>query len=141
MQITQHTDFALRVLLYTACNPNQLVTINTISTIYGISKSHLMKVVPVLVKGQFLTSIRGNRGGLKLAKPPEEINIGEVFRHTESLQLVECMRKDNQCHITPACRLANVFYGAQMSFLHYLDSFTLADLINEPLYDLLAEKA
>lgn len=139
MQITQHTDYALRVLLYAACNEGKLVNISDIAEVYQISKSHLMKVVPVLVKGGFIESIRGNRGGLRLAKPPEKIIIGQVVRQTESFVLVECFGENNQCHITPACRLANVFAGAQQAFLHYLDSFTLADMLSNDLAKYLSE--
>ncbi len=139
MQITQHTDYALRVLLYAACNEDKLVNIRNIAEVYQISKSHLMKVVPVLVKGGFIDSVRGNRGGLRLAKPPEKIIIGEVVRQTESFVLVECFGKNNQCHITPACRLTNVFDGAKQAFLHYLDSFTLADMLSNDLSHYLSE--
>ncbi len=139
MQVTQHTDYALRVLIYVACNEGKLVNISRIAQTYDISKNHLMKVVPSLVKGGFLIGVRGNRGGLKLALPPSEINIGEVFKHTESLQLIECFGEKNECHITPSCRLAKIFNGAQNAFLHYLDGFTLEDLINDDVRKALAE--
>ncbi|MBS9782144.1 MAG: Rrf2 family transcriptional regulator, partial [Gammaproteobacteria bacterium] len=133
-------DYALRVLLYAACNEDKLVNIGNIADVYQISKSHLMKVVPVLVKGGFIESIRGNRGGLRLAKPPEEIVIGQVVRQTESFILVECFGSNNQCHITPTCRLAHVFDGANKAFLHYLDSFTLADILTHDLLPYLSEE-
>ena len=137
MYLTQHTDYGLRELMYTAINDDALVNISTIADTYGISKSHLMKVVTALVKGGFLTSIRGKGGGLKLAMPPEKINIGAVVRHLEPLQLVECMGENNECLITPSCRLTGILSGAVKSFFNYLDGFTLADLLNKPTYDLL----
>ncbi len=137
MYLTQHTDYGLRVLMYTAINDDALVNISTIADTYGISKSHLMKVVTALVKGGFLSSIRGKGGGLKLAMPPEKINIGAVVRHLEPLQLVECMGENNECLITPSCRLTGILSGAVKSFFNYLDGFTLADLLNKPTYDLL----
>ena len=74
MYLTQHTDYAMRVLIYTAINDDALVNISTIADTYGISKSHLMKVVTALVKGGFLASVRGKGGGLRLARAPENIN-------------------------------------------------------------------
>ncbi len=138
MQITHHTDYAFRVLLYTASNPDQLVSISQIAEDYSISKAHLMKVVPALVKQGYITSSRGVSGGIKLALLPEQISVGAVFRSCESLQLVECFRENNNCFITPICRLSNVFNGAQKAFLHYLDSYTLADLMNNQLVNLLS---
>ena len=85
MYLTQQTDYALRVLIYAAVNDKSLVNIATIAETYNISKSHLMKVVTALVKGGFLTSIRGKGGGLKLAQPPEKIRVGTVVRVTEPL--------------------------------------------------------
>lgn len=137
MHLTQHTDYGLRVLIYTAINDDQLVNISTIADTYNISKSHLMKVVTALVKGGFLISIRGKGGGLKLACPPEKINIGDVVRHLEPMQLVECMNENNECLITPSCRLTGILSGAIKAFFTHLDGFTLQDLLNKPTYDLL----
>lgn len=139
MYLTQHTDYGLRVLIYTAINDDALVNISTIAVTYGISKSHLMKVVTALVKGGFLHSVRGKGGGLRLAAPPNRINIGSVVRHLEPMQLVECMGENNECLITPSCRLTGILGGAMKSFFTYLDGFTLQDLLNKPTYDLLYE--
>lgn len=137
MYLTQHTDYGLRVLVYTAVNDDALANIGTIADAYAISKSHLMKVVTALVKGGFLDSVRGKGGGLKLARAPENISIGAVVRHLEPMQLVECMGENNQCLLAPSCRLAGILSGAMRAFLNYLDGFTLADLLNKPTYDLL----
>lgn len=137
MYLTQHTDYGLRVLIYTAINDDALVNISTIADTYGISKSHLMKVVTSLVKGGFLDSIRGKGGGLRLSRPADKINIGAVIRHLEPMQLVECMGNNNQCLISPNCRMAGILGGGIRAFLNYLDGFTLADLVNKPTYDLL----
>ena len=87
MYLTQHTDYGLRVLVYTAINDDTLVNIGTIAETYNISKSHLMKVVTSLVKGGFLVSVRGKGGGLRLADNPENINIGAVVRHLSRCRL------------------------------------------------------
>lgn len=137
MYLTQHTDYAMRVLIFTATNHETLVNIGTIAETYHISKSHLMKVVTALVKGGFLDSVRGKGGGLKLARAPEKITVGAVVRHMEPMQLVECMGCNNQCLITPNCRLAGVLSGGIKAFLNYLDGFTLADMLNKKTVELL----
>ncbi|MDO4641149.1 MAG: Rrf2 family transcriptional regulator [Neisseria sp.] len=137
MYLTQHTDFGLRVLIYAAVNDDGLVNIGTIADAYQISKSHLMKVVTALVKGGFLDSIRGKGGGLRLARAPEEINIGHVIRCLEPMILAECMSDKNECLLTPSCRLAGILNGAGQAFLNYLEGFSLADLLNRPTCELL----
>ena len=139
MYLTQHTDYGLRVLIYAAVNDDSLVNIGTIAEAYNISKSHLMKVVTALVKGGFLASTRGKGGGLRLADTPDKINVGAVVRHLEPMQIVECMGENNECLITPSCRLAGILGGAIKAFFAHLDGFTLQDLLNKPTYDLLYE--
>ena len=137
MYLTQHTDYGLRVLVYTAINDDTLVNICTIAETYNISKSHLMKVVTSLVKGGFLVSVRGKGGGLRLADNPENINIGAVVRHLEPMQVVECMGDNNECLITPSCRLTGIITGAIKAFFNHLDQYSLQDLLDKPTYDIL----
>ena len=137
MYLTQHTDYGLRVLVYTAINDDTLVNIGTIAETYNISKSHLMKVVTSLVKGGFLVSVRGKGGGLRLADAPEKINIGAVVRHLEPMQVVECMGDNNECLITPSCRLTGIITGAIKAFFNHLDQYSLQDLLDKPTYDIL----
>ncbi len=120
-------------------NPNDdtLVNIGTIAETYNISKSHLMKVVTSLVKGGFLVSVRGKGGGLRLADNPENINIGAVVRHLEPMQVVECMGDNNECLITPSCRLTGIITGAIKAFFNHLDQYSLQDLLDKPTYDIL----
>ena len=137
MYLTQHTDYGLRVLVYTAINDDTLVNIGTIAETYNISKSHLMKVVTSLVKGGLLVSVRGKGGGLRLADNPENINIGAVVRHLEPMQVVECMGDNNECLITPSCRLTGIITGAIKAFFNHLDQYSLQDLLDKPTYDIL----
>ncbi len=133
MHLTQHTDYALRVLMYIASNSDRIVNIADIATYYDLPKSYLMKVITALVKSGYLLSIRGKNGGLQLNQQPEQINIGAVVRDMEPFKLVECMRENNQCNIAPNCRLQGVLSRASQAFLAYLDHVTLDDLVGEDL--------
>ncbi|MEF9604514.1 Rrf2 family transcriptional regulator, partial [Paracoccus sp. PXZ] len=83
MRLTRYTDYAMRVLLYLGREPERLCSIGEIAQAYGISQNHLMKVINDLVHAGFLASLRGRNGGIRLARPPAEINIGALVRHTE----------------------------------------------------------
>lgn len=138
MYLTQQTDYALRVLIFAAINDDGLVNIATIAQTYHISKSHLMKVVTALVKGEFLHSVRGKGGGLRLARSAEQIYVGSVVRHMEPFTVVECFGDNNRCILTPCCRLMEILQGGVQAFLLHLDGYTLADLIsNRQTYNLL----
>ena len=132
MRLTVFTDYALRVLMYLALDPERRVTIRDVAGDYGISRNHLMKVVNKLTRAEFVESSRGVNGGLLLARAPEEISVGDVVRNTEDdFALVECFRDDNACVITPSCQLKNVLYEARESFFSVLDSYTVADLVQD----------
>ncbi|WP_017380666.1 Rrf2 family transcriptional regulator [Paenisporosarcina sp. TG-14] len=132
MRLTMYTDFSLRVLMYVgAKDKSELSTIQEISTAYGISKNHLMKVTYELGKHGYIETVRGRGGGIRLALLPENIIIGEVVRKTEDdFNLVECFNcTTNQCVITPVCKLKNVLHQALVAYFAVLDQYTLHDLL------------
>lgn len=126
MRLTRYTDYAMRVLLYLGTHPDKICPIGEIARTYDISQNHLMKVVNDLANAGYVTSVRGRAGGLLLGRPAEEINIGELVRHTEEgFELVDC----GSCFIAPACGLNGVLAEALSAFMAVLDGYTLADLI------------
>lgn len=135
MRLTLHTDFALRLLMLLALEPEEVHTIEEVARRYRISRNHLMKVAQTLVQEGFVDSLRGRGGGLKLAKPANRINLGSVIRKTEdSLALVECFdRQKNDCVVSSACGLRGPLEEALAAFLGVLDRYSLADLIANPV--------
>ncbi len=131
MQLTLHTDYALRVLIYLAQKDNELATISEITDFYGISRNHLVKVVHHLAQEDFIHTTRGKHGGMRLARAAELISIGRVVRRMEpSFDLVECFSNDNRpCTVIPICALKGVLQRAISEFLALLDQFTVADAV------------
>jgi Rrf2 family nitric oxide-sensitive transcriptional repressor len=133
MRLTNFSDYTLRVLMYAAARSDRLITIEETATIYGISRAHLMKVANLLTRAGYLRAVRGHAGGLALAKPPSKIRLGEVLRATEpDFALVECFTAENQCLITPHCRLRGALREALAAFMKTLDRYTLDDLLLRP---------
>lgn len=110
---------------------NRLSTIQEIADTYHISKNHLMKVTYDLGQLGLIETIRGRGGGIRLHVSPEEINIGQVVRHTEEdFHIVECFDKENNmCKISPACQLKFALNEALNAYLQVLDRYTLADFL------------
>lgn len=131
MQLTLYSDYSLRVLIYLGLKGAGLATITEIATSYGISRNHLVKVVHNLANQGVIVTIRGKGGGMRLAREPRAINIGEVVRMTEmNFTVVECFDPANcRCPITPVCRLKGVLHDALERFLGVLDQYTLEDVI------------
>lgn len=133
MQITAFTDYALRVLIHLSVHGDDrgLCTIRDIAEVQRVSENHLMKVVHRLGRHGYVETVRGNRGGLRLARAPETIVIGDVVRRfEENMALVECFSGagERSCRIEPACVLKGAFGRALGAFLRELDTVTLADI-------------
>jgi Rrf2 family nitric oxide-sensitive transcriptional repressor len=129
VQLTRYTDYSLRVLIYLSWVNEKNVTITEIADFYDISRNHLVKVVHRLAQLGFIITMQGKGGGIKLARAPEEIVIGEVVRKTEpNFHMVECFdTENNQCLITSTCRLRGIFAKGTEAFFKVLDSYTLVD--------------
>ena len=129
MRLTLHTDFALRVLIHVGLNEGKLTTIKEIAQNFDISKAHLMKVVNDLSQKGYLDTVRGRNGGVRLMREPRDINIGQVVRDTEKLDVIGCLEHKGYCPIERVCVLRGALRNATEAFLAVLDAHTLADLI------------
>lgn len=129
MRLTQFTDYALRLLMVLASEPNRRVTIQQVSELHGISRNHLMKVANRLARAGILSPSRGRNGGLALARPPEDVRVGDVIKASEpDFALVGCMAGEF-CAIAPGCRLTSVLDGALAAFLASANLYSLADIV------------
>ena len=132
MQLTLHTDYSLRVLIYLAMRPNQRVTITELSTFFNISRNHLVKIVHNLGLKGFVQSIRGKNGGLCLSRSPEQIRVGDVVRQMEAnFHIVECFNPQKQgvCPIQSQCKLKALLCRANEQFLKELDGTLLSEVL------------
>ncbi len=136
MQLTTFSDYTMRVLIYLGLQHGKLATIAEIARAYGVSENHLMKVVHNLAQQGFIETVRGKGGGMRLAKPPQHINLAEVVRMTEGRAgLLDCLDAESACCIQPACKLTGILREAQDAMYAALGKYSLADLLlqEEPL--------
>ncbi|MTW13369.1 Rrf2 family transcriptional regulator [Pseudoduganella eburnea] len=134
MRLTSFTDYTLRSLMYLGMNRDKLVTIQEIADLHDISKNHLTKVIHQLGASGLVETVRGRHGGLRLNREPEDINIGEVVRDSESdFYIAECFESDpGHCAFLRDCALKRKLSEATEAFLHVLDGMTLADILPGP---------
>jgi Rrf2 family nitric oxide-sensitive transcriptional repressor len=128
MQLTQYTDYSLRVMAYLAQSGKQC-TITEIADFFGISRNHLVKVVHNLSTHGLIRSTRGKGGGIQLGRAAGTISFGDVVRVTEpNFDLVECFNdKKDCCIITRQCGVKDPLYEAHRAFMAVLDRSMLLD--------------
>lgn len=131
MRVTIHTNHAIRLLMYCAVEPGRPIAVSEIARAHGISDNHLTKIAQHLAAHDFIKTVRGRKGGVMLAMPPEEIALGAVVRVTEeNLDLAECFALEtNTCRLVPECRFRGILGEALKAFFVVLDSYTIADLV------------
>jgi len=130
MRLTLWTDYALRTLIYVGAAGGRLATIAEIAESFGVSKTHLMKVVNKLGRQGYLDTIRGKGGGIRLGRRPAQIRVGAVVRDTEEeLAVMGCLAETGFCRIEGCCVLRRALSEATGAFLTALDGYTLADLL------------
>jgi Rrf2 family transcriptional regulator, nitric oxide-sensitive transcriptional repressor len=133
MRLTQWTDYALRVLMYCAAQPDRdtPVTVSEIAEHHQISRHHLNKIVQELSAHGWLETTRGRGGGLRLTGPASGIRVGDVVRATETdFTMVECFDPiQTTCRLNGQCRLKGVLHQAMVAYFAALDGATVADLV------------
>lgn len=129
MRLTQQTDTSIRILIYCATHPGT-TRIRDVAAAYNVSELNLFKIMRPLVEGGLVESVRGRKGGIRLARPASEISLGEVVRATESnLDLADCFTADHRdCRLVDACGFNNVLREALAAFFAVLDRYSIADL-------------
>jgi Rrf2 family nitric oxide-sensitive transcriptional repressor len=140
MRLTKFTDYSLRVVIYLARNPDGLATIADIAREYDIPSTHLMKVVHRLAQCGYIVTVRGKGGGMRLARAPDMINVGDLVRDTEdNMDIAECFSAEHQtCPMLPACSLKSILIEARKCFLATLDFYRLSDIMGGTVPPLIA---
>lgn len=133
MRVTMRTNLAMRILMACAVNGDRLMRRAEIARMADSSENHLAQVVHLLGQEGYLTTVRGRAGGLTLARAPEDITVGEIFRKMEgSLPIAACFDvREDACPLKNGCRLRALLSTAVEAFYAELDKVTLADLVQD----------
>lgn len=130
MQISKFSDYAFRALIYLANNMDKLCTVEELAEKLETSPHHMKKVIHKLASTDFIISLKGRTGGLRLGLSPEEINLGEVLTFTEeNLNLFECFSNSNCPMVAGGCKLKAISHAALSKFINEFSAYTLADII------------
>lgn len=132
MKFNLFTDYALRSLMYLCWHRGRTVTAEEISSYYGISHDHIVKVIQELSRHGYVQARRGRGGGSMLARDPRFITVSEVINTFEGPPaLLECIRTTNVCVIETSCRLKGVLTEAQRRMFEYLGTVTVEEIAGE----------
>ncbi|MGM9607519.1 MAG: RrF2 family transcriptional regulator [Oscillospiraceae bacterium] len=132
MLISTKGRYALRVMIDLAEHQSEdYVPLKEIAQRQELSEKYLESIIKLLVKANLLRGLRGKGGGYKLTKAPDLYTVGSILRLTEeSLAPVSCLEQDAEsCPRVAECRTLPLWKGLDEVINNYLDSVTLADLV------------
>lgn len=130
MKISTKGRYALRMLLDLAKEPeNTFVTLKEISSRQEISKKYLEQIVPLLHKSDILESVRGNNGGYKLKRPPQEISLFDILSQTENENhIIHCL--EEKCDQRDECLARAAWEDLDNLILDHLKNTSLQSILD-----------
>lgn len=134
MRISTKGRYALNIMVDLAKNSSEdkYISLTEISKRLEISNKYLEQIISALNKSKMVLSTRGNNGGYRLAKEPEEYKVGDILRATEgNLSPIDCLSNGsvNTCPKKNKCATLSFWQGLDKAIEDYVDSKTLADLL------------
>ncbi len=130
MKLSLRCDYGFRLLTVLALEPQEALSVADAASKLKVSSNHLAKLVQDLARLEFVETIRGRGGGVRLHAAALDRTLGDVVRALEPLELVECFDPEtNTCVLTGGCRLHGILDQARRAFLEELDQHTVADLV------------
>ena len=133
MKLSTRSRYGTRMMLDLAQHYDQgPVQIGDVSKRENISVKYLEQLIIPLKKANFIKSVRGPKGGHMLAKPPEEITVGEIVEILEGgINLSSCIENPEVCNRTTRCLTRGVWEEATKAMYDKLNSVTLSKMIND----------
>ncbi len=130
MRLSKLTDYATVILSVIAKNNSCVHSAVGMAEVTGIAQPTVSKVLKLLVKAKVLISVRGAKGGYRLARSPEKISVAAVINALEGpIALTECSASHHACEQARGCEIQGNWDLINKTVHNALESVTLADLI------------
>jgi Rrf2 family protein len=131
MKLSTRTRYGVRLMVALALKDRQAPTfLKDIANSENISEKYLSLIVIPLRRVGLVTSIRGARGGYRLAKDPSEITLKEIVDVLEGdCSLVECVKNTSTCSRMPICAIHDIWAMIGGKISETLSSITLDKMI------------
>jgi Rrf2 family protein len=131
MKLSTRSRYGTRLVLDMAEHYQQgPVQLGAIARRQNISVKYLEQIIILLKKANYITSIRGSKGGHVLSRSPDEITVGEIVSLLETNSaLTECAENPDVCNRSGFCPTRLIWKEATDTMYEKLNSITLSDLL------------
>lgn len=130
LRLTKLTDYGILLLTHMATDEERLFASNDLAGATRIPSPTVSKVLQTLLAAGLLESIRGARGGYRLARPADTISVREIINCFEGkIALTECNLGDSECEQLPYCATQNNWKKINGAVKDALQNITLKDML------------
>lgn len=135
MEISRQTDYAIRTIEFLArIPPGDLIQTREIARRQEIPEKYLPSIVRTLARAGLLKTLRGSNGGIRLARPPEEITLKDVVEAIDGPVIMNrCLIKPGDCTSPDGelCALHYFWERVSEDIQQELESVKVSDLLND----------
>jgi FeS assembly SUF system regulator len=136
LRISKLTDYGTVVLAHLAGGQPGFASAAEVAAATGIGLPTVSKLLKLLAKAELLTSIRGSRGGYRLARDAARISAADVIDALEGpVSITECSASDSHCDFEAFCCVGSAWQRINVAIRNALDDISLEDLLrsNQPV--------
>jgi Rrf2 family protein len=140
LAFTRKTDYALIALTHLAHHPDECNSAREIARRYGVPLPLLMNILKQMTQQGLALSVRGPRGGYRLASPPSKITLNDIIVAVEGpVQLVQCVdwyqnkargKLKTGCDLMAGCPVRPTIHRVHERLVDFLSTVTLADVVD-----------
>ena len=146
LALTKKTGYALVAMTHLARVPqDQVSSAREIAHLFGVPTALLMNVMKQLAAAGYVESVRWARGGYRLARRPEDVNLAELVAALEGpVRLAQCVTEATSndeectCQLMAHCPINDPVHRVQRRLNDFLKKVTLAEIVGSAVS--LAEK-
>lgn len=129
MRLNKSTSHAIRILIECARADGELIKVADLAAELGLTMQNVFKMVHIMSRGGLVAATRGRNGGVRLARPADQIRIGDIVRAMEATDVELDAEGSTRGASGRALQDVNrVFDVALEAFIGVLDQHTLADM-------------
>jgi Rrf2 family protein len=139
--MSEAASIAIHATLWLAQQPERLARSADVCKRFGFSEAHFAKVMQALGRAGLVESVRGPRGGTRLARPPAAITLLEVY------EALDGPFNEDRCLLSPrvcagrCCPLGREITRLNMALRKTLAGATLKSMAGSTDWSALAERA
>jgi FeS assembly SUF system regulator len=132
IRLSKLADYGTVAMSYMALRPEEVHTAPEIAAAIRLAVPTVSKLLKLMGRKGLLVSLRGSRGGYRLAHRPDRITVVQVVEAVDGpFSVTECTDASCRCSLEPDCPIQWNWRGINGKLRNVLDGVTIADLTRQ----------